>query len=83
MRQRYEGKSSDARASMPAAVPESLSIRGIRGCLSASRIQSFLFRPFSAVLPYLLNTPAGSMRVTFRIAVMAAKMHMPTVSANK
>ncbi len=36
-----------------------------------------------AALPYLLKTPAGSMRVTFRIAVMAAKMHMPTVSANR
>jgi len=32
---------------------------------------------------HLLNTPAGSILVTFRIAVMAAITHMPTVSANK
>ncbi len=32
---------------------------------------------------YLLKTPAGSIRVTLRMAVMAAKMHMPTVSANR
>ena len=32
---------------------------------------------------HLLKTPAGSILVTFLIAVMAAKMHMPTVRANR